>query len=204
MKVDIVNMKGEVISQEELPDIFNVPVKQHVLHDIVKMQLAAKRANSASVKGRSDVTGSQRKLYRQKGTGQARRGNIKSPLLRGGGVIFGPTKRNYDIRIPKKVRKSGLKMALSTKIAAGKFVLIKNFELEQISTANLFKILKTLEKLNTLVVIDRHNRNLELSSRNLPFVKVLSSEGLNVYDILKHDSLIMTHPVIKQLIERLN
>jgi large subunit ribosomal protein L4 len=130
--VDIVNSTGKKVSQVDLKDeIYNVPVKSSVLHEVVTMQLAGKRAGSAAVKHRSDVSGSQRKLFRQKGTGRARRGNIKSPLLRGGGVVFGPDPKSWAYKVPKKVRRLALKMALSSKLQEEAILVLDNLELER-------------------------------------------------------------------------
>ena len=133
--VEVKNIKGEKVSEIELTDsIFNVPVKKSVLHEIVCMQLASRRQGTASVKNRSDVAGSTKKLFRQKGTGRARRGDIKSPLLRGGGVIFGPHPRSYAFSPPKKVRRLALKMALSSKLQGNMIIVIDGFDLDQIKT----------------------------------------------------------------------
>ena len=133
--VDVINSKGKKVSQVDLNDeIFNVPVKKNVLHDVVTMQLANRRAGTASTKHRSDVTGSGRKLFRQKGTGRARRGNAKSNLLRGGGVAFGPKPKSWAYKVPKKVRKLALKMALSSKFKDDDILILDTFELDQIKT----------------------------------------------------------------------
>ena len=202
--VDVRNTKGEKVATVELAeDIFHVSVKPSVLHEVVTMQLANRRAATAAVKHRSDVKGSRRKLFRQKGTGRARRGDIKSPLLRGGGVVFGPDGRNYAVKAPKKVRKLALKMALSSKLSASELVVLDKIELEHIKTKDFVEILNNLKLDNTLIVADAENRNLELSSRNVPNVKVLRAEGLNVYDILKYKTLILLEPAIKNIERRL-
>ncbi len=202
--VDIINSRGENISQVDLNDsVFNVPVKSSVLHDVVRMQLASRRSGTASVKHRSDVKGSTRKLFRQKGTGRARRGDIKSPLLRGGGVVFGPDGRSYAYKVPKKVRRLALKMALSSKFKEDNLVILDNFEIDQIKTKEFLKVLNALEKDNVLIVIEGKNEKLELSSRNLPGVKVLRSEGLNVYDILKYQDLVLLEPAVRLIEGRL-
>ena len=167
------------------------------------MQLANRRAATAAVKHRGEVKGSTRKLFLQKGTGRARRGNIKSPLLRGGGVVFGPDGRRYAFRAPRKVRKLALKMALSSKLQAKELIVIDKFELQQIKTKDFVDILKNLKLTNTLIVTDETNENLERSSRNVPDVKVLRQEGLNVYDILKYNTLILLEPAIKRIEGRL-
>jgi len=202
--VDVKNIKGKKITKIDLVEnIFNVPVKSSVLHEVVTMQLANRRSGSASVKHRSDVKGSTRKLFRQKGTGRARRGNIKSPLLRGGGVVFGPDGRIYAFRVPKKVRKLALKMALSSKLQYNELIVLDKFELKQIKTKDFVDLLNSLNLTNALIVTGEKNENLELSSRNVPDIKVLRSQGLNVYDILKYKTLILLEPVIKTIEGRL-
>jgi large subunit ribosomal protein L4 len=203
--VDVLNQKGEKVSQAELADdYFNVPVKPAVLHEVVKMQLAGRRAGSASVKNRGDVAGSTRKLFRQKGTGRARRGDIKSPLMRKGGVVFGPHPKSWAFRIPKKVRKLALKMALSSKLQDNRLMVLDQIKLERIKTKDVVAMLAKLALSSTLIVIDQSDDLLERSSRNLPKVKVLRTEGLNVYDILKHERLVLVEPSIKQIERRLS
>jgi len=202
--LDVQNVEGKKISQVELAeDVFSVPVKTSVLHQVVTMQLANRRAGTAAVKHRGDVSGSRRKLYRQKGTGRARRGDIKSPLLRGGGVVFGPDDRNYTQKASKKVKKLALKMALSSKLHENELMVLDQFELNEIKTGAFVDVLKTLKLKNALFVTDKKNDNLELSSRNVPDVKVLRSEGLNVYDILKYRTLVLLEPAVKNIEGRL-
>jgi len=202
--IDVYNINGEKVSQLELPEsIFNVPVKPSVLHEVVTMQLACRRAGSASVKHRSDVKGSTRKLYKQKGTGRARRGDIKSPLLRGGGSIFGPNPRSYSYKVPKKIRKQALKMALSSKTQANNLLVLDKFELEKARTKGFTAVLDNLKVKKALIVTENVNENLELSSRNVPGVKVMRYEGLNVYDILKYEKLILLATSIKGIEGRL-
>lgn len=202
--VDVKNIKGKKVATIDLIDgIFNVPVKSSVLHQVVNMQLANRRAASASVKHRGEVSGSTRKLYRQKGTGRARRGDIKSPLLRGGGVVFGPDGRTYAFSVPKKIRKLALKMALSSKLQTNELIVLDKFDLPQIKTKEFVSVLNALKLINALFVIEEKNENLELSSRNVPDIKVLQSNGLNVYDILKYKTLILVEPVIKDIERRL-
>lgn len=202
--VDVINIKGEKVSQAELPDtIFDVPVKPAVVHQVVKAQLAAKRAGTAKVKNRSDVIGSTRKLYRQKGTGRARKGDIKSPLLRGGGVIFGPHPRSYEQKVPKKVRKLALKMALTSKFKEDALTVLDAFEMDQIKTKQFVGIMDVLKSQNALIVVSEDNKNLSLSARNVPGVKVMRSEGLNVYDILKYHRLVLLEGALKGIEGRL-
>jgi large subunit ribosomal protein L4 len=202
--IDVQNIEGKQVSQVELTDdVFGIPVKPSVLHEVVTMQLSNRRSGTAAVKHRSDVKGSGKKLFRQKGTGRARRGDIKSPLLRGGGVVFGPDKRNYSYKVPKKVRKLALKMALSSKLSENELVVLDQFELEETKTKKFVDVLKTLKLKNALIVTETHNDHLELSSRNVPDVKVLRSEGLNVYDILKYRMLVLLEPALKNIEGRL-
>jgi len=202
--VDVQNVKGKKIAQVELADnVFSVAVKPSVLHEVITMQLSNRRSGTAAVKHRSDIRGSGRKLFRQKGTGRARRGNAKSPLLRGGGVAFGPDGRNYKYQVPKKVRKLALKMALSSKLHENELLVLDQFELGEIKTKEFVSVLEKLNINNALIVTDKENGNLELSSRNVVDVKVLRSEGLNVYDILKYRTLVLLEPAVKNIEGRL-
>ena len=202
--VDIVNSTGDKVSQIDLRDeIYSVPVKSSVLHEVVTMQLAGKRAGSASVKHRSDVRGSQRKLFRQKGTGRARRGNVKSPLLRGGGVAFGPDPKSWAYKVPKKVRRQALRMALSSKLQDGDIRVLDTLDLEQAKTRALVEVTNNLNVENVLIITDKKDEKLELSSRNIPHVKVLRCEGLNVYDILKYKTLVLLEASVKGIEGRL-
>ncbi len=202
--VDVQNINGEKISQVDLVEtIFNVDVKKSVLHEVVTMQLACKRKGTASVKHRSDIRGSQRKLFRQKGTGRARMGNIKSPLLRGGGSVFGPDPRDYSYKVPKKVRKLALKMALTCKLKDDELLVVDKFEFEQIKTKKFLEAAGNLKITNALIVIDDKNENLELSARNISNIKVLHIKGLNVVDILKYKNLVLVESSIKAIEGRL-
>jgi len=192
------------VAQMELPDeVFNVPVKTHVLHDVVTMQLANRRSANPKVKHRGDVAGSTRKLYKQKGTGRARRGDIKSPLLRGGGVIFGPDGRTYAHLLPKKVRQLALKMAISSKLQEKALVVLDGFDLAEIKTKAFIAVMQALQLKSALIVTETKNDTLERSSRNVPAIKVLRSEGLNVYDVLKYETLVLLQPAIKTIEGRL-
>ncbi len=202
--IDVQNKKGEKVSQIDLSDeIFGVPVKPEVLHEVVVMQLAKRRAGTSSVKRRSDVSGSTRKLYRQKGTGRARRGDIKSPLMRGGGVVFGPDPRDYSYRIPKKKISLALKMALSSKLSDQELLVVDDLTMEEIKTKKMVEITQALKINKALIVTEAENRNLELSARNIPGIKVLRSQGLNVYDILKYNNLVLSASAIKAIEGRL-
>jgi len=202
--IEVHNIEGKSVAQVDLPDaVFNVPVKTHVLHEVVTLQLAQRRSANPKVKHRGDVAGSTRKLYKQKGTGRARRGDIKSPLLRGGGVIFGPDGRKYAYSLPKKVRQLALKMALSSKLQDQALLVLDRFDLGEIKTKSFVSIVKALNLNSALIVTEAKNEKLERSSRNVPTVKVLRSEGLNVYDVLKYDTLVLLQPAIKTIEGRL-
>ncbi len=202
--VDVIHSLGEKVSKVELSDeLFNVSVKKSVLHEVVTMQLAARRSGTAAVKRRSDIRGSRRKLFRQKGTGRARRGDIKSPLLRGGGVVFGPEPRSYAAKVPKRVKRLALKMALSSKFQDENLVVLDDFRLEQIKTKTFLEIISRLNLGSSLIVTHTKDEILERSSRNVPGVKVLRSEGLNVYDILKYEALVLLEPSIPGIEGRL-
>ncbi|MDA8142179.1 MAG: 50S ribosomal protein L4 [Desulfobacteraceae bacterium] len=202
--VDVIDIKGNKVSQAELADaIFNVPIKKTVLHQVVTAQLANRRAGTSSVKNRHDVAGSTRKLYRQKGTGRARRGDIKSPLMRGGGVIFGPHPRSYQQKVTKKLGKAALRMALTAKLKESELVVVNQFEMAQIKTKDFISAIKTIQAPNALIITAAQNQNLELSSRNVPGVKVMRLEGLNVYDILKYEKLVLIEGAIKGIEGRL-
>jgi len=201
---DVYNMDGEKISETNLADeIFDVPVKQHVLHQMVTMQLVNRRTGTAATKGRSDVRGGGQKPYRQKGTGRARAGTRRSPLWRGGGVVFGPSPRSFRYKVPKRVRRQALKMALTSKLQDKALIVVDRLVLEPVKTKRFVEIMAALKTGRALIVTDRKIESLELSSRNVPDFKVLRSEGLNVYDILRFKNLILLEPSVKQIAERL-
>lgn len=201
--IDVKNTSGDNVSKTEIPDdIFNIEVKSHILYDVVKMQLACKRAGTASVKNRSNVKGSTRKLYRQKGTGNARPGDIKSPLRRGGGVVFGPHPKSFSYNLPKKVMRLALKMALSSKYQNGKLLIIDKIELNEFKTKKMSEIFNNLNAKKILLVINGKDEMVEKSTKNIPNAKVLRSEGLNVYDLLKYDNLLILESTIKDIERR--
>lgn len=202
--VDVYNLKAEKISQMELNEaVFDVPIKRHILHQVVVSQLNNRRSGSASTKGRSEIKGSGKKLWRQKGTGRARVGAASSPTRRGGGVAFGPAPRNYLTKVPKKVKKAALRMALTDKCKSDHLVVVDNFELEEIKTRLFIQVMKGFDVNKALIVTEEKNENLEKSSRNIPWVKVMRYQGLNVYDILHHDHLFLVQPVVAKIEEAL-
>lgn len=203
--VDVLNSAGKKVSETELPDeIFSIPVKTSVLHEVVRSQLVAKREGTAASKTRGMVAGSTKKLFRQKGTGNARAGSVKSPLRKGGGVIFGPSQRSYAYKVPKKVRRLALKMALTSKLQDANLFVVDALELEEIKTKALADILKTLNLEDLLIVSDSDDMKLALSSRNIPDVKVIKTAGLNVYDILKFKNLLLVESSIESIKGRLS
>ncbi len=203
--VDVININNEKVSELDLPDsIFNIPVKPEVLHEVVCMQMAKRRRGTASTKRRSEIKGSTRKLFRQKGTGQARRGDIKSPLLRGGGVVFGPKPRDFSYTVPKKKRKLALKMAMSSKLRDNELVVLNEFPLSGIKTKEAASILKKLQLEKPLILIPQKDETVELSVRNIPGAKVLRVDGLNVYDILNHKTLVLLEASVSRIEGRLS
>jgi large subunit ribosomal protein L4 len=202
--VDVYNLESEVTGQLELSDaIFGVPVKSHVLHEVVVYQLAKRRAGTAKTKGRSEISGGGKKPWRQKGTGRARAGTGRSPIWRGGGTIHGPQPRNYEMRVPKKVRRLALKMALSQKVLDESFKVIDPFKLDRIKTKDFVDLLDRFELGKTLVVLPEPDEIIEKSARNVPNVKVLRSEGLNVYDLLDHHAVILSRECVSRIEEAL-
>ncbi len=202
--VEVKNVKNEKVGEVELNDlIFNREVKKYVLHDVVRSQRAAKRAGTASTKTRADVRGSSAKPWRQKGTGRARAGTRKSPIWRGGGVAFGPKPRDFSFKLNRKVKQQAVSMALSARFQEGNLVVIDDFSMEAIKTRDFVNVMQVLELNNALIVVDSDNETLSKSSRNVPGYKVMKSEGLNVYDILLHEKLVLLHPAIENLEERL-
>jgi len=202
--VDVYNTQREVVGQLELKDdIFAVEVKPHVLHEVVLYQLAKRRAGTAKVKGRSEISGGGKKPWRQKGTGRARAGTNRSPLWRGGGIVHGPQPRSYLMRVPKKVRRSALKMALTQKLLDQQMTVLDQFQLEQIKTKDFAGILNRFELKKTLVVLGQVDVVVERSARNIPNVKVLRYEGLNVYDLLNYHSVLLTQASVGKIEESL-
>jgi large subunit ribosomal protein L4 len=201
---EVYNTDNKKVGEVELNDaLFGLEVKKHILHDVVKMQLANRRAGTASTKTRIEVRGGGAKPYRQKGTGRARAGTNNSPLWRGGGVTFGPKPRDYSYKLPKKVRRLGVRMALSARFSENNMLVLDGFDLADIKTKQFVEIMRKLNIENGLIVIAGKNENLEKSSRNVHGYKVIPADGLNVYDILLHRSLVLLQPCLGQLEERL-
>ena len=192
--VDVVNAKNETVDRCELPEaIFAAPVKPHLLHEVVRMQLAKRRQGTADTKGRSDVSGGGKKPWKQKGTGRARAGSTRSPLWRHGGTVFGPHPRSYAYGVPKAIRRQALLAALTSKAQAGAIRVLESLSLERPSTKAMVGLLKGAGVAGKArVVLPARDETLEKSARNLPAVRVLTVQGLNVYDVLKADTLVLT------------
>jgi large subunit ribosomal protein L4 len=198
------NKSGERVGEMELDDaVFGAPIREHLLWEVVVGQRAARRSGSASTKGRSDVKGSTAKIYRQKGTGRARHGSRKAPIFVGGGAVFGPRPRSYAKKVNRKVRAGALRSALSLRAREARLVVMEDLELENIKTSRVVQILDTLGISSGLIVDDPKNEILIKSVRNLPHSKYLAPEGLNVYDILRYETLVLSAPAAKQIEERL-
>ncbi|MBN1356436.1 50S ribosomal protein L4 [bacterium] len=204
-KIDVKSVEGQVVGSVDLPDnIFAVEYNPHVIQEIIRMQTANKRRGTHKVKTRGEVTGSTRKPYRQKGTGRARMGTLKTPLRKGGGVIFGPQPRDYSFSPPKKVRRNALKVALSKTLADGFLEVIREFEVEQPKTKALVNRLDPGQDTpKTLIVLAEPQDNLRKSLRNVPNYKVLLTEGLNVYDLVNSRRVILMEKTIPLITKRL-
>lgn len=196
-------MEVHVIHPELKEEIFGIKTRPHLLHQTVVMQLNNRRAGTAATKSKGFVRGGGKKPWRQKGTGRARAGSIRSPLWVGGGTIFGPQPKDYSFRMPRKARREALLSALSLKHGDGKIIVLDKLELEEAKTKLMIKVLTELKVASALLVIAQPDEKIERSSRNIPALKVLRVEGLNVYDLLRYEHLILTEGALKLLEERL-
>ena len=202
--IDVYNLQKQKVSELELrEDIFDVSIKKHVLHQVVVSQIAGRRAGSASTQSRSDVKASGAKLWRQKGTGRARAGSANSPTRRGGGVAFGPSPRKYGHKVPKKVRKAALRMALTDKAQTDHLFVVDSFDLPEIKTKKIVEVMNSFSVRKALIITQDKSLNLEKSSKNVPWIKVMFYQGLNVYDVLKHDYLFLEQQVVDRIEEAL-
>jgi large subunit ribosomal protein L4 len=197
---DVFNIEKKKVAQVDLSDaVFGAEVNEAVIYDVVKMQMASKRSGTASTKTRSDVSGGGKKPWRQKGTGRARSGTSRSPIWRSGGTVFGPHPRDYSYSMPKKMRKKALISALSMKFKDNKMLILKDFPMEKISTKVFQKVVDLFDLKKALFVLDDNNEVLLKSSRNIKNVKMIRSEGINVYDILNHEHLVLLEPSVKKI-----
>ncbi|WZX99912.1 50S ribosomal protein L4 [Bacillus sp. FSL W7-1360] len=202
-KVALYNQTGSQVGDVELADsVFGITPNQSVLHDAVVMQQSSLRQGTHKTKGRSEVRGGGRKPWRQKGTGRARQGSIRSPQWVGGGVVFGPTPRSYSFKLPKKVRRLALKSALSAKVGANEMIVLDQLQFEAIKTKAMKDVLANLSvEKKALVVTADYNETIALSTRNLPNVTFVTAAGVNVLDLLKHDKVIITKDAVEKVEE---
>ncbi|MFQ5682881.1 MAG: 50S ribosomal protein L4 [Candidatus Binatia bacterium] len=196
-------MEVRVVYPQFKEEIFGVKIRPHLLHQAVAMQRNNRRAGSASTKTKGLVRGGGKKPWRQKGTGRARSGSIRSPLWVGGGTIFGPQPKDYSCRLPRRARKEALLSALSVKKQNGKVIVLDALELAEAKTKLMRQVLGDLKVKTALIVIPKPDEKVKRSARNLPAIKVLRVEGVNVYDLLRHEHLILTEEALKLLEERL-
>lgn len=199
-QIDVFDISRNRVGQIDVSDdVFNTDIKEYLIHEAVKIQLANRRAGTASVKNRAAVAGGGKKPFRQKGTGQARQGCIRAPHYPGGGVAFGPKPKTYALSMNKKARKGALRSALTLLYRENKLTVLDKIELEAISTKAFAGVLTTFDIAKTLVVIGDENRKLQLSARNIKDVKVLGTEGLNLHDIMKYKSIVFTQEAVRKV-----
>lgn len=205
MELDIINLESEKVGTVDLADaIFAVAVRTDLLARTVAWQLAKRRAGTHKTKGRSEVARTSKKPFKQKGTGRARQGSLKGPHMRGGGDVFGPVPRDHSHALPKKVRKLALKSALSAKLAAGELIVLDRATLEAPKTKVLAENIKKMGWRKTLLIDGAEiDTNFALAAANIVGLDVLPSQGANVYDILRHDTLVLTTAGVEKLVERL-
>ena len=200
--VKVFNMSGSEVGSIELNDsIFAVEVNTHVMHQAVVQYLANKRQGTQSALTRAEVRGGGRKPWRQKGTGRARQGSPRSPQWTGGGVVFAPKPRDYSFKLNKKVKRLALKSALTTKVNDGKFVVVDEINLPEMKTKEMVKVLNNLNVNKSLVVLEDANEKAVVAARNIPTVKTASVSTINVYDILKYDSVVVTKAAVEKIEE---
>jgi len=204
VKLSVKNLDNKSVGDIELADeVFGVPVRKDILARMVNWQLAKRRAGTHKTKGISDISGTTKKPYKQKGTGRARQGSLRSPQFRGGAVIFGPVVRSHEFDLQKKVRRLGLKTALSAKQAEGKLVVLEEARLDDAKTKALRVRFDALGWASVLIIDGAVNESFARAARNLPKVDVLPEQGANVYDILRRDTLVLTRAAVQQLEARL-
>ncbi len=202
-KVALYNVSGEQVGDIELKDdVFGIEINTHVMYEAVKVYLANQRQGTQSAKTRSEVRGGGRKPWRQKGTGRARQGSIRSPQWKGGGVIFAPKPRDYSMKLPKKIRRLALKSAFSSKVEANEIIVLDALAMEAPKTKEMLKVLGNLKvEKKALVVTSEKDENVVLSARNIPGVKTAQVSTLNVYDILNHNAFIITKDAVNKVEE---
>jgi large subunit ribosomal protein L4 len=204
-KADVINIQGEKVGEVELNEsIWAADVKPYLIHDVVVMQLNNRRRGTASAKTRGEVRGGGRKPWKQKGTGRARSGSSTSPVWVGGGTVFGPKPKEYHMSVPKKVRKAALRSALTVRNEESAMKILDKIQLDAISTKSFAGIMKTLNLSKPLVVVNGKDEIVEKSARNIPYTKILRVEGLNVYDVMRHDQFVVTVDALQKIEEALS
>ncbi|MGD8399367.1 MAG: 50S ribosomal protein L4 [Bacillota bacterium] len=202
--IPVYNTQGSQVGEIALNEaVFGAKVNKALLHEAVTMQLASRRLGTSAVKNRASVRGGGRKPWRQKGTGQARAGSRRSPLWKGGGVIFGPTPRSYAYSLPKKARRNALCAALSAKFQSGELIIVDGLTLAEPKTKVMVDILSRIKAQKPLIVTAGDDSNVSKSARNIPGVAIMASEGINVYDILAHNHLVLTRDAVGKVEEAL-
>ena len=201
-KVSVYNMEGKEVETMELDDaVFGVEVNEHLVHMAVVQQLANNRQGTQKAKTRSEVRGGGRKPWRQKGTGHARQGSTRSPQWTGGGVVFAPKPRDYSFKMNKKEKRAALCSALSSKVAESQIIVLDEFKLDEIKTKKFVEVMNNLKASKALVVLEGENKNVVLSGRNIPTVKVTATNEINTYDVLKYETLVVTKAAVEKLEE---
>ena len=200
--VSVYNIEGKEVETIELSDaVFGVEVNEHLVHMAVVNQLANNRQGTQKAKTRSEVSGGGRKPWRQKGTGHARQGSTRAPQWTGGGVVFAPVPRDYSFKMNKREKRAALKSALTSRVEENKFIVIDEINFEEAKTKNFANILKSLDVSKALVVLEDDNKNAELSARNIADIKTAKTNTINVYDILKYNTVIATKAVVAKIEE---
>ena len=200
--VSVYNIEGKEVGKIDLSDaVFGVEVNEHLVHMAVVSQLANNRQGTQKAKTRSEVSGGGRKPWRQKGTGHARQGSTRAPQWPGGGVVFAPVPRDYSFKMNKREKRAALKSALTSRVEENKFIVIDEINFEEAKTKNFANILKNLDVSKALVVLEDDNKNAELSARNIADVKTAKTNTINVYDILKYNTVITTKAVVAKIEE---
>ena len=200
--VSVYNIEGKEVGKIDLSDaVFGVEVNEHLVHMAVVSQLANNRQGTQKAKTRSEVSGGGRKPWRQKGTGHARQGSTRAPQWTGGGVVFAPVPRDYSFKMNKREKRAALKSALTSRVEENKFIVIDDINFEEAKTKNFANILKSLDVSKALVVLEDDNKNAELSARNIADIKTAKTNTINVYDILKYNTVITTKAVVAKIEE---
>ncbi len=200
--VSVFNMDGKEVDKIDLSDaVFGVEVNEHLVHMATLLQLANNRQGTQKAKTRSEVSGGGRKPWRQKGTGHARQGSTRSPQWTGGGVVFAPVPRDYSFKMNKKEKRAALKSALSSRVAEEKLIVLDELKLDGIKTKDFAKVMKNLNVEKALVVINGSDENVQMSARNIPTIKTASTATINVFDVLKYNTVVLTKDAVKTIEE---